>query len=96
MILTFGVDFGLGPVEDTEGVVGSKVDEREGESAGAGLPGGRLGEEEVADVVFVGGGGWGVDSEEVEIGGGLDTGPPEGDGVAGFREGGWGYGESGF
>lgn len=96
MILTFRVDFGLGPVEDTEGVVGSEVDERERESAGAGLPGGGFGEEEVADVVFVGGGGWRVDCDEVEIGRGLDTGPPEGDGIAGFREGGWGDGEGGF
>lgn len=91
MILTFRVDFGLGPVEDTEGVVGTEVDERKREVAGAGLPGGGFGEEEVADVVFVGGGRWGVDCEEVEIGGGLDTGPPEGDGVARFCEGGWGY-----
>lgn len=53
MVLALRVDFGSGPAEDPEGVWGSEVDEGEGEVAGAGLPGGGLGEEEVTEVVVV-------------------------------------------
>lgn len=84
MVLAFRVDFGSGPAEDPEGVIGSEVDEGEGEVAGAGLPGGGLGEEKVTEEVVVRGG-WGrVDGEEVEVGGGVDAGPVEVDSVAGF------------
>lgn len=65
MVMTTMVDFWLGPMEDTEDVVGTEVDEREGEGARTGLPGGWFREEEVADEVVVGGGGWWVDCYKV-------------------------------
>lgn len=67
MVLALRVDFGAGPSEDPEGVVGSEVDEREGEGARPGLPGRGFGEEEVADEVVVGGGGRRVDAYPVEL-----------------------------
>jgi len=84
VVLALGVDFGSGPAEDPEGVVGAEVDEREGDVARAGLPGGGLGEEAVAEEVVVGGSGRRVDGEEIEVGGGVDAGPLDVDRVAGF------------
>lgn len=86
LVLAVGVDFGSGPVEDPEGVVGSEIDEREGNGTRPGFPCGRIGEEEVADEVIVEGIGRGVNSEPIEVGGGVNAGPVNEDGVAGFGE----------
>jgi len=84
VILALGVDFGSGPSEDPEGVVGAEVYEGEGDVAPPGFPGGGLGEESVADEVVVRGSRRRVDGEEIEIGGGFDAGPLDVDEVAGF------------
>lgn len=97
MVVALRVDLGSGPAKDPEGVVGSEGDEGEGDGARPGLPvrvG--FGEEEVADEVVLGRGWWGVDGEEVEVGGGVDSGPFDVDGVAGFGEGGRVDGNGGF
>ena len=80
----FRVDFGFNPSEDPEGVVGSEVDEREGNGARPGLPRGGGVEEHVADEVLVIGV-WGrVDAEPVELGRFGDSGPLDSDRVARF------------
>lgn len=66
MILTLRVDFRFSPVEYAEGVLGSEIDEREGKGTRAGFPGWGFGEEQVADEIVVGGGGWRVDTYPVE------------------------------
>ena len=38
VVLALGIDLGLVPMEDPEGVVGSKVDEGKGNGAGPGFP----------------------------------------------------------
>lgn len=81
MVLALRVDFGIRPSEDPELVVGSEVRQGDGEGARPGSPGGRGGEEEVADEVVVGGVGWGVYAEPVEGRRGRDLGPADCDGV---------------
>lgn len=54
MVVAFGVDFGLGPAEDPEGVIGSEIGQRKGDGARPGFPIGRIGEEFVAYEVVVG------------------------------------------
>lgn len=66
------VDLVVGPAEDAEGVIGSEVDEGEADGAGAGSPGGAGGEEDVSDEIGVGGVGWGVDAQPVEMGRGIE------------------------
>lgn len=93
------VDFGLGPPEDPEGVVGPEVGQGEGDGARTGGEVGRVGgEEDVADEQVVGRVGRGVDAEPVEAGGGVDAGPFDPDRVARFGEdlGGDGQGGSGL
>ena len=48
--------------------------------------------------MVIGGGGWGVYAEPVELGGRIDAGPLDADGVTGFgeRDGGDGEGDSGL
>lgn len=67
VVLALRVDLGLGPAEYAEGVVGSEVDEWEGEGTRPGLPRGGFREEEVADEVVVGGGGRRVDAYPVQL-----------------------------
>lgn len=54
VVLALGVDFGSGPAENSERVVGAEVNEREGDVARPGFPSGGFGEESVADEVVVG------------------------------------------
>lgn len=53
IVLSVRVDFGLGPSEDPELVLGPEVDNGECNGAGSGFPSGRGGEESVANEIFV-------------------------------------------
>lgn len=70
-----GVDLGLVPAENPEGVVQSEIDQREGNGAGPRFPCGGGGEELVSYKVVVVGGRGRVDAEPVESGGRVDAGP---------------------
>lgn len=65
--LGLGGDLGFRPAEDPELVGGAEVDEGEREGAMAGLPGGGIVEEEVADEVGIGGVRRRVDAEPIEV-----------------------------
>lgn len=84
MVVVAIVDLVSGPSEDAELVMGSEVGKGEGDGSGSTkvVRGGV--EEEVADEILVGGARWRVDAKPVEIGGGVDAGPPDLDGVVGF------------
>lgn len=81
------IDFGSGPVKDTELVAGSGIGEGKGDGSGPGKIGGGGVEEEVAYELLVGGVRRGVDGDEIEVGGGLDVRPLDSDRVVGFGEG---------
>lgn len=85
------VDFGLKPAEDPEGVVGSKVDQGEGDGARPRTPIRGRRQEGVADESVVGRVRGRVNPEPVELRGGGDTGPLDEYRVAGSSEDGGGY-----
>lgn len=86
VIVVFGVDLGLSPSEDPERVVGPEVGEREGNGPGPGLPRRGGGKERVTDEMVVMGVRGRVDSNPVKVGGGVDSGPGDGDVITGFGE----------
>ena len=68
VVVFFRVNFKLDPSEDPKGVIGPKVDEREGNRAQPRLPRGRGLEKHIADEVFVSGVQGKVDVKPIELG----------------------------
>lgn len=81
------VDLVAGPSEDPKLVIGSSVDEGDGDGSRSAPPGLGSVEEAIPNEVIVGRVGRRVDSKPIELRRGIDSRPPDGDRAAGFGQG---------